>query len=598
MAASSLVRIDPPFWWTGMKSSLLQLLVYGDQISSSQVQIIYPGLVLTEVHRVENPNYLFLDIHMDITAQPGSFNILFNFSDRPSLKYEYRLQLIDHSPQRIQGVSSKDLIYLIMPDRFANGDLSNDQVEGMQDQVLDRSQIYARHGGDIQGIINHLDYLADLGITTIWTTPEVENNQPEASYHGYAVTDHYKIDPRLGTNELYCKYVQECHQRGIKVIKDLVHNHVGSQHWFILDLPSADWINQWPEFTRTSHREATVMDPYASKSDLEQMLNGWFDHHMPDLNQKNILVQNYLIQNHIWWIAYAGIDGLRLDTYPYNQPEFMAAWAERLRAEFPRLSVFGETVVTTLPAQAFFTQGDTVNRGLETHLPGITDIVLRRSIFEALNGINNWNDGLNRLYTTLSLDFLYQDASRNVVFLDNHDVSRMFSMLGEDMRKFKSGIAILLTTRGIPQIYYGTEILMKNFSDPDGMVRSDFPGGWPDDPEDKFTESGRSPEENEAFNYLKALANYRKGSAVLQTGKLMQYVPEDDVYVYFRYNGEQTVMVIVNANDGDFTLRTKRFYERMEGVSKAKDVVNGEFFVDISMFLLPGKTTLVLELMK
>jgi glycosidase len=327
------------------------------------------------------------------------------------------------------------------------------------------------------------------------------------------------------------------------------------------------------------------------------MQEGWFDHHMPDLNQKNPFVQNYLIQNHIWWIEFAGIDGVRLDTYPYNDPVFMAVWAQRIKLEFPELSIFGETVVSTVPSQAFFTQGNTVNRGFETHLPGVTDIMLRSAIFEALNGSEGWNDGINRLYITLSLDFLYQDAGRNVVFLDNHDVSRLFSMVGEDISKFRCGIVLLLTLRGIPQLYYGTEILMRNFAEPDGMVRSDFPGGWPGDITNKFLASGRNDQENEAFNFIKILANYRKTNEVLQTGKLMQFVPVNHIYVYFRYNCTAAVMIIINNNDTAADVNTTRFKERIGGFKKLHDIIHNTVFDLTENLFVATKTTLVYELL-
>lgn len=592
-----LERLDPPFWWTGMKSPKLQLMVYGNQIALRKVNLTHPEVKLLQIHRVENPNFLFLDLEIAPSAQPGSFSIFFTQPGMQNLHYAYPLKKKAVSTDRIQGVTSKDFIYLLMPDRFANGDVSNDVVNGMQDSTVNRESIFHRHGGDLQGIIDHLDYLKDLGVTAIWCTPEIENDQPEASYHGYAATDNYKIDPRLGSNESYKTYVDSCHEKGLKVIKDLVHNHVGNQHWFILDMPMKDWVNQWPEFTRTTHKEPTVMDPYASQADLRLMQNGWFDTHMPDLNQLNPYVQNYLIQNHIWWIEYAGIDGIRLDTYPYNDPEFMAHWAIRVKSEFPTLSIFGETVVSTIPGQVFFTQGDTISRGFETHLPGVTDMILRSVIYEALNGIFGWNDGVNRLYIALSLDFLYQDPMRNVAFLDNHDVSRFFSMVNEDISKYKSGIALLLTSRRIPQMYYGTEILMKNFADPDGMVRFDFPGGWADDPVNKFTAEGRTAAENDAFDFVRKLANYRKNNEVLQTGELMQYVPVDSIYVYFRYNPQKTVMVILNANHEEKQLFTDRFAERINGIRKAKNIITDVEINDIAVLELPANTTLIYELL-
>lgn len=594
----ALERVEPMFWWTGMKNPKLQLIVHGDKIAQRNVQLQYPGVKLSSIHKVESPNYLFLDLEVSAAAKPGSFPIRFTGKNEKALTYNYQLRSRDKSPGRIQGVTSKDLIYLIMPDRFANGDKTNDIIPGMKETTLNRDSMYFRHGGDIQGIINNLSYLKDLGITTIWCTPEIENDQPHASYHGYAVTDHYKIDPRYGTNELYKSYVQQCHTMGLKVIKDIVHNHIGSEHWLMKDLPMKDWIHQWPKFTKTTYKEQTVMDPYAAAVDRKQMLDGWFDFHMPDLNESNVYVQNYLTQNHIWWIEYAGIDGLRLDTYPYNDPAYMADWAIKIKNEFPRLTIFGETLVNSVVNQAFFTGGSTINQHFDTHLPGITDAQIKDAIYEALNGRFDWTGGVNRIYAVLANDFVYQDPNRNVIFLDNHDMSRFYSVVGEDFDKFKTGIAMLFTTRGIPQVYYGTEILMKNFSNPDGLVREDFKGGWPEDKTNKFIAKGRTNKESEAFNYFKKLANYRKDNPVLQTGKLMQYVPEKGMYIYFRYNNQKTVMVIVNSNDKEQTLSTTRFNERMNGFKKAVNVITDDALNSVDDIRVPAKSAVVLELQK
>lgn len=595
---TKLERIEPMSWWVGMKNPKLQLLVHGKEIANNEVQISYPGVTLVKVNKVENPNYLFLDLEIAANTKPGKFNINFVQKGKKQASYSYELQNRDQSAGRIQGVSSQDLIYLLMPDRFSNGDPSNDVVKGLQETALNRDSMYYRHGGDIQGVINHLDYFKEIGVTTIWMTPEIENDMPHASYHGYAATDNYKIDPRYGTNALYKNYVAQAHAKGLKVIKDIVHNHIGTGHYTVKDMPMKDWLNQWPAYTQTNYRDQPVMDIHASAADKKQMVDGWFVPSMPDLNQRNPYVQNYLTQNHIWWIEYAGIDGLRLDTYPYNEGTYMADWAQKLQAEFPHLSIFGETLVNSVAAQAYFTGGDVIGRGLDTHLPGITDAVVKDAIYEALNGKNGWTDGVNRLYATLAQDFLYKDPTKNVVFMDNHDMSRFYSMVNEDFNKYKAGMALLLTMRGIPQVYYGTEILMKNYSNPDGLVRSDFAGGWKSDKTNKFVASGRTEKENEAFNYFSKLANYRKNSAALSTGKLMQYVPQDDVYVYFRYTDDnaKTVMVILNAAEQARDLKTARFAERMEKASSATNIITGEKINDLSKLAVPARTCLVLEL--
>ncbi|AOM77918.1 glycoside hydrolase family 13 protein [Pedobacter steynii] len=596
--AQQLERVEPMSWWVGMKNPKLQLLVHGNNIATLEVQLSYPGVKLVQVHKVENPNYLFIDLEIANDAIAGKFPILFTKGGKKQAQYIYELKNRTQSISRVQGVSNKDLIYLLMPDRFSNGDPKNDVIKGMKETQLNRDSMYYRHGGDIQGVINKLDYLKDLGVTAIWMTPEIENDMPLASYHGYAATDHYKIDPRYGTLELYKTYVDKAHEKGLKVIKDIVHNHMGTGHWFFNDMPMKDWVNQWPAYTQTSYRDEPVMDPHASKADQKKMLDGWFVPSMSDFNQRNPYVQNYLTQNHIWWVEYAGIDGLRLDTYPYNDPDYMRDWAVKIKAEFPTLSIFGETLVNSVAAQAAFTGGNTVSRGFDTELPGITDAVLKNAIYEALNGKSGWTDGIFRLYSTLAQDFLYQNADRNVIFMDNHDMSRFYSMINEDIYKYKSGMALLLTLRGIPQIYYGTEILMKNYSNPDGLVRSDFPGGWAKAKSDKFTAAGRSSAENEAWNFIRTLANYRKNSPALQSGKMMQYVPENGIYTYFRYlpQGGKTVMIIINTEDQAKSLETSRFEERMGQANSAINVLTNEKINSLKTISVPAKTTLVLEL--
>ncbi|GGH07002.1 alpha-amylase [Mucilaginibacter phyllosphaerae] len=578
-----------------MHNPNLQLIVHGNRIAGRTVKINYPGVKISAVNKVENANYLFIDLHIAPSAKPGNFVITFTRPGQKDLTYTYLLKARNKAANRIQGVTAKDLIYLLMPDRFANGDPANDVNLQMREKGLHRDSMYSRHGGDIQGIINHLDYLKDLGVTAIWPTPEIENDEPAASYHGYAVTDHYKIDPRYGTNELYRQFVAACHAKGLKVIKDLVHNHVGTEHYFIQDMPMKSWVHQWPAYTNSNFRDMAVMDPHASATDKKVMLNGWFDRRMADLNQNNVYVQNYLTQNHIWWVEYAGIDGFRLDTYPYNDGAYMAKWAKDVTAEFPRLSIFGETLVWSAANQAFFLQGDKVGRGMDTHLPGVTDGVLKDAIFEALNGKEGWTDGVNRLYAVLAQDFLYQHPNRNVVFLDNHDMSRLLSVVNEDITKYRSALALLLTLRGIPQLYYGDEILMKNYSAPDGLVREDFPGGWRGDKDNKFLASGRNKPENEAFNYLRTLANYRKNTTALQTGKLTQFIPRNGIYVFFRYDSLKKIMVIYNGADKEQELDTAYYQEQIQGATEAKDIISGKT-TGLKKIKIAAKATLVLEL--
>jgi len=590
----ALERVEPMFWWVGMHNPDLQLIVHGDHIGDRKVELKYPGVKLVAVHKVENPDYLFIDLRIFSGTSPGTFPIKFTKAGQKPLTYQYDLKKRDNETGREQGVTSKDLIYLIMPDRFANGDQTNDSFANMREVGINRDSMFYRHGGDIQGIMNHLDYLKELGVTAVWLTPAIENDEPHASYHGYAVTDHYKIDARYGTNALYKQFVEKCHAMGLKVVMDLVHNHAGTEGYTISDMPMKSWVHQWPKYTKSNFKYEAVMDPHAAAMDRKLMLDGWFDHRMADMNENNPYVQNFLTQNHIWWVEYAGVDGLRLDTYPYNDPDYMAKWAVDVKTEFPHLSIFGEVLTNSPLISAYFTQGNTVNRGMDTHLPGITDAVIKNGIYDALM---DWNGGVEHLYELLAQDFLYQDVNRNVVFLDNHDMSRALSMVKEDITKYKSAMAMLLTLRGVAQMYYGDEILMKNYSDPDGLVRADFPGGWDGDKVNKFTAAGRTDSENDAFNYVKKLANYRKNTTALQTGKMMQYIPQKHVYVYFRYDDKKTVMVVYNGNDEEKTITTDRYFERIKGAKMAKNVVTDEM-VDLSSFKVPARATWVLELGK
>jgi glycosidase len=592
--AQKLQRIEPMFWFAGMQDSNLQLMIHGKNVALNSINLKYKGVKLVKVNRVENPNYLFVDLEISKSAKPGVFPINLSYEGKTQV-YNYELRARDQSANQFQGVTNKDFIYLIMPDRFANGDKTNDVIAGMNETALNRDSMYYRHGGDLEGIINRLDYLKDLGVTTIWLNPVLENNEFKTSYHGYANTENYKIDPRFGTNELYKKLVSECHKRGLKMIKDLVHNHIGSQHFTMLDMPMKNWVHQWSNYTKTSYREQVHMDPYASKTDKDLMLNGWFDKHMPDLNHDNPYVKNYITQSHIWWIEYSGLDGFRLDTYAYNDLNFMAEWAKKIKNQYPNFTFFGETWVHGVPNQAYFTQGNKINQLFDTHLQGVTDFQALWGINEALNGKFGWMDGVVKLYNTFANDFVYEDPTRNVVFLDNHDLSRFYSVVGEDFDKFKSGISWLLTTRGIPQFYYGTEILMKNFSNPDGLVRSDFPGGWDSDKTNKFNAEGRTAKENEAFNHVRTLANYRKNNPVLQTGKMMQFVPDEGVYVYFRYDDQKTVMVIMNSETNEKSININRFNEIIKANKFGKNILN-QNILKLDEIKISPKTTLVLEL--
>ena len=598
IASSPIVRIDPPDWWTDMRDNKLQLCIYGHNISQYGLTTSYPGFNIRKINKVENPNYLFVDIVLDqALIKAGTVSLEFKNGDK-LYKSPYILRAKDKSPGRIQGYDSRDLVYLIMPDRFANGTAANDKIANTSDQSFNRDSMFYRHGGDIKGVTDHLDYIRDLGATAVWLTPIQENDQPKASYHGYAFTDHYRVDPRLGDNEIYYNYVSETHKHGLKVIQDMVYNHVGTEHWFIKDLPMHDWIHQFDTFTQTNYRATVLIDPYASDFDKNKMSNGWFVKSMPDLNQQNPYLANYLIQNSIWWIEATGIDGFRFDTYTYSDLKFMQDLMARVQLEYPQFGAVGELWDHCVAIEAYFAQYPKIVGAPDSHMPGMIDFQVYNAINEALNKPMGWTEGLSRIYYTLVQDVLYSDPSRNLTFLDNHDLSRFYSVVGEDLRKYKMGIAFLLTTRGTPSLYYGTEILMKNFANPDGKVREDFPGGWPGDKADKFTAKGRSEKENEAFDFVKKLANYRKQNDVLQTGKLTQFVPENDAYVYFRSNEKKTVMVIMHYSDKPHTIALSRFAEKLNGVKSYKDILTDKVSnMGVDILLQPYEVK-VLELVE
>jgi len=595
ISAQSISRVDPSSWWVGMENKNLQLMIYGNSIGEAEVNIDYDGVKLTKVNRLTNQNYLFLDLAIDKSAKSGSFDINLTFHDGSTLKYSYSLFQRKKSSSLRVGFSSKDVVYLAMPDRFANGDPSTDTVTGYNDK-LNRKKQYDRHGGDIQGIINHLDYFNELGVTTLWLTPVLENNQPEASYHGYSITDFYKVDPRHGSNELYKSMVEKAHQKGLKVIMDMVFNHCGSGHWWMNDLPSPDWINVWPKYTSSNFRSSVLSDPYASVYDVNRMSKGWFVPTMPDLNQENPFLANYLVQNSIWWVEYADLDGIRMDTYPFSEKNFMARWAKEVMTEYPNFSIVAEAWLNDSPWCAYW-QKDANNRdGFNSNVPSVMDFPLMYALRNAFDEKPGWDKGIVRLYDLLSKDFLYPNPDDLLVFADNHDESRFFRK-GNSIGRFKMAMAFLLTTRGIPQIYYGTELLMTGKkSDGDGRLRPDFPGGWKDDKRNAFSPDGRTKKENEAWSYLQTLLKWRKGSDLIQNGKLKQFIPEDNIYVYFRYNANKAIMVVLNSNKRSKILNTDRFKEILEGYKKGLDITTSKNLENLSEIKLAPFSAAIIEL--
>lgn len=588
-------RVEPPFWWKGMKNQELQILIYDKDISDYKVVLNNAvGLELINVKKVPNPNYLFVNIRITEKAKTGFFDIILE-KENVAKRFPYELKAREMSNSENRGVDNSDFIYHIMPDRFANGDYSNDSYSDMRQEGINRNKMYFRHGGDLQGIINHLDYIKDLGASAIWLTPVLENDQPYASYHGYAITDLYKIDKRFGTNELYKEFVKTCHQKGIKVVKDIVLNHLGNENWLMRDIPDADWLHQWHEFTRSNFRAAVVHDPHRSEYDIKQLKQGWFDYSMPDLNQDNELLSKYLIQNNIWWLEYAGIDDYRIDTWFFSDSDFLFNWVNAIKEEYPKLRLFGETWVQNVSEQAYFTGIKNINGEQIPNLPSALDFQLNFSIEDALNKETDWTSGLSRLYYTLSQDFLYKNSDNNVIFLDNHDKARIFTTLGENIDKLKSAIGLLMTLRGLPVLYYGTELLFTGNAQPDGNVRQDISGGWKEDKINQFVDSGRTRNENDIFNYIKKLANYRRSSKALQTGKLTQFIPEESVYVFFRYDQEKKIMVVLNTNKSEKKILTKRFKEFLSGAKLLKDIVSEEVINDYNEIAIDKNSIRILE---
>ncbi len=608
-------RIDPTNWWVGMKNPELQLLVYGKNLQGADLKINYPGVSVRQVYAVENPNYLFVDLFIAPETKAGKFNLELSktvpvrrgtktVNETVKITQTYELKVRDKNPQEI---NSADLIYLILPDRFSNGDPANDKFADMADPESNRDNPYLRHGGDLLGIQNHLDYFTELGATTLWLNPIIENNQPQtneggamrSAYHGYGFTDHYAVDRRLGGNAAYKNLIDAAHAKGLKIMQDAVYNHVGINHWILRDLPMKNWLNQWDSYINTSYRDEAVIDlAHGSQSDFQVHQNGWFVPFLPDLNHHNPFVANYLIQHALWTVEYFGIDGWRVDTYQYNDLAFMNRCNNALLAEYPRMYITAENAVNTAVSQAFFVRNN-LYLPFKSTCPSANDFVFNSAINAALNEKFDWGSGFNKLCTMLAQDVVYENPNLNLTFLDNHDQNRFFSVIGEDLQKFKLGVAFLLTSRGVPQLYYGTEVLMKNFKNPsDAEVRRDFPGGWAGDKDSKFVATGRTALENEAFNFTKKLARYRKTSAALQTGKLTQYLPQDGIYVYFRHQEEKSVMVVMSQNDQAKTLSTKRFAENLGGFASGKNVLDDSAVADLRQIAVPAMSVQVIELLR
>jgi glycosidase len=569
-------RVEPPNWWTKMHNPNLEILLYGKNIGVLRPKIKSKGIKLLQYKCPENENYLFITLFINSNCQAGEFPI--HLYEGKVLKSTIQYSLKERTPESDtrKSYTPGDVIYLITPDRFANGDQTNDNIEGMLEKS-NRNSKNGRHGGDIEGIHQHLDYIANLGCTAIWINPLLENNMPKYSYHGYAITDFYKTDPRMGTNESYRALCDYAHQKGLKIIMDGILNHCGLEHWWMKDLPTQDWINyNQQEYTETNHRKTLQPDPHAAKEDLTILENGWFVPTMPDLNLTNPWLATYMIQNSIWWIEYAGIDGIRMDTYLYPDQNFSAIWSKAVMTEYPGFNITGEVWYEQPAVLSYWQKGKTNTNGYVSYLPSLFDFPLQLALVKSLNSDNSWGNGWVNLYETVALDFEYPNPDNLVVFADNHDMSRLYAQLDENIEKVKLALAYILTTRGIPEIYYGTEILMTSPKQrDDGMVRSDFPGGWDSDSVNAFTGAGLNAEQKSMQQYVKKILIWRKTATAILSGKLIHYVPENGIYVYFRIADQQQIMVVLNKNSTAQILNLERFRNLLNQHHVGKEIISG-----------------------
>lgn len=617
-AMAADVKMEPPMWWTGMESHQLQIMVNGENIRDAVPSIDYDGVTIDSVARLDSPNYQFIYLTIDDGTKPGKMDIEFK-SGESVLKTQYELLQRDSSSDSYVGFDSSDALYLIMPDRFADGNPDNNEVDGLRNPVsVDRSNPSGRHGGDLKGIMEHLDYIQQLGVTAIWLTPVLENDMPGGSYHGYATTDYYKVDPRFGSNEEYRQLVEECHKRGIKVVMDMIFNHCGLSHPWLEDLPSRDWLNspidmnelktntvdstggafKMPkDYKQTNFRLNTNHDPYGSKYDLGMTVDAWFTLSMPDLNQRNPHLMTYLIQNSIWWIETTKINGIRMDTYPYADMEAMARWNEAVFREYPDFNIVGESWLHSEASIAYMQSGNKFNP-IDTKLRTVMDfpfLNLSRPAFSKKT--MPWGEGLNRLYDHLALDFLYPKPENLLIFLDNHDTDRFLLEMPKDLSQWKQAQVFLLTSRGIPQIYYGTELLMNgNKKVTDGLIRLDMPGGFPGDKIDEFSRDGRSAIQNEAFDFISCLLNWRKGNKAVAYGKTLHFMPDNGLYVYQRKAGDKKVTVIMNGSDEAVNgIDMSRYAEIMKPGDVFNDVISGMQVTIAEKMDFSPRAVLVLE---
>ncbi|WP_304155645.1 glycoside hydrolase family 13 protein [Phocaeicola plebeius] len=594
--AMEIKKVAPSFWWAGMKNPELQILLYGEELALSDVSVFGEGIYLKETVRQDNPNYLLL--YLDLSeAKAQTFQILLK-NGKKKLQIPYELKSRVRRGEDVKGFTSEDVLYLIMPDRFANGNLENDVVDGMREKKIDRADSFARHGGDIQGISSHLDYIADLGVTAIWLNPTQENDMESGSYHGYAITDYYQIDRRFGSNEDFCALVEKAHEKNLKVVMDMIFNHCGSENYLFKDKPSKDWFNYRSNYVQTSFKTASVMDIHASAFEKKIATDGWFTSVMPDFNQRNRHVARYLIQSSIWWIEYAGINGIRQDTHPYADFDFMSQWCKEVLDEYPYFNIVGETWLNSNVLVSYWQKDSKLAAPQNSNLPTVMDFPLQALMNQAFDEeTGEWGGGLYKLYDYQTQDLVYANPMNLLTFLDNHDTSRFAQTdeMAKNLKRYKQAMVFLLTTRGIPQIYYGTEILMiGDKGKGDGDLRKDFPGGWQGDTRNCFAKNGRTALENEAFEFTRQLLNWRKGNQVIGKGSLKHYSIQNGVYVYRREFNGKSVVVILNGTEDSKELDLTPYQEILPKQT-ATDVLTGKNVNLSGKLHLNGRENLLLN---
>lgn len=594
--AMEIKKVAPSFWWAGMKNPELQILLYGENLALSDVSVSGEGIFLKETVRQDNPNYLLL--YLDLSeAKAQTFQILLK-NGKKKLQIPYELKSRVRRGEDVKGFTSEDVLYLIMPDRFANGNPENDVVDGMREKKVDRADAFARHGGDIQGISSHLDYIADLGVTAIWLNPTQENDMESGSYHGYAITDYYQIDRRFGSNEDFCALVEKAHEKNLEVVMDMIFNHCGSENYLFKDKPSKEWFNYHSNYVQTSFKTASVMDIHASAFEKKIATDGWFTSVMPDFNQRNRHVARYLIQSSIWWIEYAGINGIRQDTHPYADFDFMSQWCKEVLDEYPYFNIVGETWLNSNVLVSYWQKDSKLAAPLNSNLPTVMDFPLQALINQAFDEeTGEWGGGLYKLYDYQTQDLVYANPMNLLTFLDNHDTSRFAQTdeMAKNLKRYKQAMVFLLTTRGIPQIYYGTEILMTGDKGKgDGDLRKDFPGGWQGDTRNCFAKNGRTALENEAFEFTRQLLNWRKGNQVIGKGSLKHYSIQNGVYVYQREFNGKSVVVILNGTDDSKELDLTPYQEILPR-ENALDVLTGKNVNLSGKLCLDGRENLILN---